>query len=372
VKPPLKVALVCDWLDGIGGAEQVLRELHGLYPEAPIYTSIYRPKKIDWFRDADVRTGWLNSVPVGLRKFIPFLRCRYFDRLDLTEYDLIISSSGAEAKGVRRREGAVHICYLHAPTQYYWQKYEDYLKHPGFGVLDPLARLMLKLMVGRLRKVDFEFARRPDYIVTASSYVQREIKRHYGRPSKIIFPPVDVAKFIEKPGRSRRGFVATSRQVPWKRLDLAVKACVELGEPLTLVGSGSEHKKLRKLARGREDIIKFLPTMDAKGVRSVLRESKGYIFPSLEPFGIAPIEALATGTPVIAFGEGGAIDYIDDGKNGILFKQQTVGSLRRAIEKLNKQKFDGGVVARSAQRFSSDRFKKEFKAFVESKIAAKQ
>lgn len=365
----MKVALVCDWLDGVGGAEKVLQEFHNLYPEAPIYTSIYRPKKIDWFRDADVRTGWLNAMPAASRKFIPFLRNAYFNRLDLTEYDLIISSSGAEAKGAKKRADAMHICYLHAPTQYYWQKYHDYMKYPGFGVLDPLARLVLRLTVGRLRKVDFEFAQRPDYIVTASSYTQAEIKKYYKRESTVIFPPVDVAKFANDKKRTiRRGFVTTSRQVPWKRLDLAVKACVELGEPLTLIGGGSEHKKLRQLASGHEDIIKFLPTMDAKGLKSVLCQSRGYIFPSLEPFGIAPIEALATGTPVIAFGKGGAIDYIDDGKNGILFRQQTVESLRTAIEKFNKSKFDSKTVAKSAKRFSDDNFRKVFLAFVNGKI----
>jgi len=363
----MKVALVCDWLDGIGGAEQVLKEFHNLYPEAPIFTSVYRPKKIDWFIDADVRTGRLNIFPTGLRKFIPFLRNAYFNRLDLSGYDLIISSSGAEAKGVKKRGDAVHICYLHAPTQYYWQKYDDYLRNPGFGFLDPLARLGLKLLVGRLRKIDFEFAQRPDFIVTASSYTKAEIKKYYGRESTVIFPPVNVAGFGSGKKSERWGFVATSRQVPWKRLDLAVKACANLSEPLTLVGGGSEHKRLQKLASGQPE-IKFLPTMGAADIKKILGKSKGYIFPSLEPFGIAPIEALAAGTPVIAFGEGGAVDYIDDGKNGVLFKKQTVASLIGAIKKFNKSKFDRGEVAKSAKRFSDGNFRKEFANFVKMKL----
>jgi len=370
-KKSLKVALVCDWLDGVGGAEQVLKEFHNLYRRAPIYTSIYRPKKIDWFRDAEVRTGWLNVVPAATRKFIPFLRNVYFDHLDLTEYDLIISSSGAEAKGVRKRADAVHICYLHAPTQYYWQKYHDYMEHPGFGVLDPLAKLALRLLVGPLRKADRKFAQRPDYIVTASSYTQAEIKKYYGRESTVIFPPVDIAKFANGKARAvRRGFVTTSRQVPWKRLDLAVKACVELNEPLTLIGGGSEHNKLQKMASGHENIIKFLPTMDAAGLRAILCKSKGYIFPSLEPFGIAPIEALATGTPVIAYARGGATDYIEDGKNGIFFEKQTTESLRAAIKKFNKSKFDSKTVAKSAKRFADNNFRKEFLSFIDDKIKA--
>ena len=363
----MKVALVCDWLDGVGGAEQVLRELHNLYPEAPIYTSVYRPKKIDWFAGADVRTGWLNVFPTGLRKSIPFLRNAYFNGLDLTEYDLIISSSGAEAKGVKKRADAVHICYLHAPTQYYWQKHAEYLDEPGFGLLDPLARAMLKLSVGKLRRVDFEFAQRPDFIVTASNYIKGEIKKYYKRESTVIFPPVDVAKFADKKKAVRCWFVVTSRQVPWKRLDLAVQACMNLDEQLTLVGGGSETAKLQKLAHGHDN-IRFLPTTDAVGIKKVLRESKGYIFPSLEPFGIAPIEALAAGTPVIAFGKGGATDYIDGGKNGVLFKDQTVESLQGAIKKFNKIKFKDGEVAKSAKRFSSEHFRKEFANFVKMKL----
>jgi len=364
----MKVALVCDWLDGVGGAEQVLKEFNKLYPDAPIYTSVYRPKKIDWFVGADVRTGWLNIFPTGLRKFVPFLRNAYFNRLDLTEYDLIISSSGAEAKGVKKRADAVHICYLHAPTQYYWQKYDDYLKNPGFGVLDPLARVALKLLVGKLRKVDFEFAQRPDFIVTASSYTKAEIEKYYKRESTVIFPPVNVARFSGGDKRGgRSGFVTTSRQVPWKRLDLAVSACVKLNEPLTLVGDGSEHAKLQKMAGGCEN-IKFLPTMDANGIKAILGKSKGYIFPSLEPFGIAPIEALASGTAVIAFGEGGAVDYIEDGKNGILFKQQTVEAVEKAIVRFNRTKFKSAVVAKSAKRFSDDNFRKEFSNFVKIKL----
>src|SRR5476649_1689319 len=142
----MKVAIVCDWLTGIGGAERVVLELHKLYPDAPIYTSQYDPEQLGWFAEADVRTGWLQKLPSGLKKFLPVLRAWYFSHLDLSDYDLVLSSSGAEAKGVKTDPQAVHISYIHAPTHYYWIRYEQYLKHPGFGRFDWLARLGLRLL----------------------------------------------------------------------------------------------------------------------------------------------------------------------------------------------------------------------------------
>jgi hypothetical protein len=160
----MKVAIVCDWLSGIGGAERVVLELHKLYPEAPIYTSQYEPKNIDWFTNADVRTGWLQKLPGSLKKFLPPLRAWYFSHLNLSEYDLVISSSGAEAKGVKTGPNTRHICYMHAPTHYYWARYDEYIKNPGFGYLDPLARFrnitdeILTLFILQLILTDSRFA----------------------------------------------------------------------------------------------------------------------------------------------------------------------------------------------------------------------
>ncbi|HEY1064214.1 MAG TPA: glycosyltransferase, partial [Candidatus Saccharimonadales bacterium] len=189
---PLKVAIVCDWLLGIGGAERVVLELHKMYPNAPIYTSQYDPRKIDWFADADVRTGWMQKLPKRLKKFFPVFRALYFSRLDLTEYDLVLSSSGAEAKAVRTRKDALHICYCHSPTHYYWTRYEEYLKNPGFGSFNFLARLGLRVLVGPMKRWDRHAASNPDIMIANSTHIQNMIKRHYKRNSTIVFPPVDV------------------------------------------------------------------------------------------------------------------------------------------------------------------------------------
>src|ERR1022692_1934704 len=191
-----KVAIVCDWLTGIGGAERVVLELHKLYPEAPIYTSQYDSSKIDWFEGADVRTTWLQRLPKSLKKFLPLLRAWAFSRLDLSEYDLVISSSGAEAKGVKTGPRTIHICYCHSPTHYYWIRHDEYLENPGFPFgLNWLARIGLKLLVEPLKRWDKRAARRPDYMIANSTHTQAMIKRFYRRDSSVIFPPVDTERF---------------------------------------------------------------------------------------------------------------------------------------------------------------------------------
>ena len=187
-----RIALACDWLTTPGGAEKVLLELHHMYPDAPIYTSQYKKKGINWFDDADVRTGWLQIFPAALRKFLGPLRQLYFSRLDLTDYDLIISVTGAEAKSLRAK---THLCYCHVPTQYYWQMYDKYVENPGFGPLNPLVRLAFKLLVKPLRKADYAAAQKPTQFITISTYAAAQIKKYYHRDSVIIAPPVEISKF---------------------------------------------------------------------------------------------------------------------------------------------------------------------------------
>ena len=375
----MKVAIVCDWLTNVGGAEKVLLRIHKLFPEAPIYTSKYDPKGIDWFDGADVRTGWLKIFPAKMRRILGPLRQLYFSHLDLSEYDLIISVTGAEAKSVKSgkwlaRHGkksvnpeGIHISYCHVPTQYYWQMYDDYVKNPGFGVLNPVVRFFFKLMVKPLKKADFKAAGRPDYFVTISEYAKEQIKKYYKREATVIHPPVEIEDFRKGSSDSDEDYyIVTSRQVNWKRIDLAVEACLKLERKLLVIGEGPEHRKLMEMAKG-SDLVKFLPTMKKEDLAWYLSRAKGYLFPSMEPFGIAPVEALATGCPVIAFGEGGARDYVIEGKNGVLFKKQTAKSLADAMKKFEKMKFARGKVSKTAEDFDEKRFDKEIKEFVREK-----
>ena len=413
----MKVAIVCDWLTNVGGAEKVLLRLHQLYPEAPIYTSQYNPKGIDWFRDADVRTGPLQKYPAKLRRVLGAKRQKWFSQLDLSEYDLIISVTGAEAKAVKsgkwlhahglpsKNPEGIHICFCHVPTQYYWQMYDEYVKNPGFGVMNPVVRAAFKKMVKKLKKEDYEAAQGPEYFVTISDYAKGLIAKYYKREAVVIHPPVEVDAFRVLMGpddmfrsrprpsgpspradgaKSRAAalrnavslkhdrhpstpyYITTSRQVNWKRIDLAVEACVKLGRKLLVVGEGPEHKKLVKLAQG-SDVVEFVPLVDKARLVELLAGAKGYLFPSLEPFGIAPVEALAAGCPVIAYGEGGALDYVHDGKNGVLFEKQTVKSLTEAIMRFEEMEFNSDVVAKSAREFDEKRFDKEIRKFVNEK-----
>ncbi|KKU20429.1 MAG: Glycosyl transferase, group 1 [Candidatus Saccharibacteria bacterium GW2011_GWA2_46_10] len=363
----LKVAIVCDWLIGTGGAERVVVELHRLYPDAPIYTSQYdgRLKKWfgdTWFENAEIRTLWTQKLPKVLRKFMPPLRALAFSRLNLSEFDLVISSSGAEAKFVKVKDGAVHITYCHAPTHYYWARYEQYLKQPGFGWFNPLARLGLKLLVGPMRRLDLKAASRPDYFVANSNYTQEQIKKYYGRDSVVIHPPVDIERFAKHnlPADKRHGYVTAGRQTPYKRIDLAVKAATKINLPLLVIGRGPEHKKLKRLA-GRN--VTFLRQTTDEKMAEHFGSAKGFIFPGIDDFGIVAVEALAAGTPVLAYGEGGALGYVDK-SSGMVFNRPSADNLASALDNFDKMSFDHQKIAENAKRFSATRFRAEMMKFL--------
>ncbi len=347
-----QVAIVCDWLTGIGGAERVVLELHRMFPDAPIYTSQYDPVALPWFKDADVRTTWLQKLPKSLRKFLPILRARSFSRLDLSNYDLVISSSGAEAKAVKTGPDTVHVCYCHAPTHYYWARYEAYLQEPGFGWLNPLARFGLKIFVGPMRKWDRRAAKRPDYLIANSTYTQKMIKKYYQREAHVIFPPVDTNRF-QLSNQPRRGFVAAGRQVPYKRLDLAVTACTQLDLPLTVIGNGPEHKALRGLAGSS---ITFVTQASDKEISGYFSRAQAFIFPGVDDFGIVSVEAMAAGTPVIAYKGGGALDYLLPGETGEFFDTASVESLKTVLKGFTSDAYTPSRIAKHAQQFSTSAF----------------
>ncbi len=364
-----KVAIVHDWLVG-GGAERVVEELHTLYPEAPIYTSYCSD---EWRRrlHGKVVTGWLQHFG-SIRKFLPLARIWWFSRLNLSEYDLIISSSGnGEAKGVKTREDATHIVYCHAPTHFYWRFYKHYLKNPGFGFFNPVARLGLRILVKPLRSWDYKAAQRPDFFIANSSHIQSEIKEFYGRNSVVIHPPIDTARFSRissKPSQPRNGFITASRQVPQKKFDLIIGACNELKLPLTVIGRGPEHNNLLKIAG---DTISFRTNVTDEEMPHLFAAAEAFIFAAYEDFGVTPVEALAAGTPVIAYKKGGALDYIQPGNNGEFFDVQSVPSLCTALQKFDARTYSERTVRSSAEKFSDQVFRDSFKRFVKTVIERK-
>ncbi len=355
-----RIAIVADWLTNMGGAEKVVLALHEAFPDAPIYTSQFAPDKMPAFKGADVRTTWLQNAPGPLKKmhkFFPMQRVRAFRDLDLSEFDIIISSSSAEAKQVRKtREDQIHICYCHTPVRYYWSHYDEYRKDPGFGKLNWIIRLAMPTFVPPLKKADYEAAQEVDVFIANSTEVQRRIKKYYGRLSTVIHPPVDVDRF--DPARERGDYyVALGRQVPYKRIDLAVSAATELNIPLKVYGNGSEHNHLVSIAG---PTVEFYTDRNGdasdKAVIDALNHAKGFIFPSEEDFGIVAAEALAAGAPVIALGRAGAKDIVEDGVSGVIFSDQTTESVANALRYAQSIEFLPGTLRRKAKRFDKSLF----------------
>lgn len=355
-----KIAIVADWLTNMGGAEKVVLALHEAFPDAPIYTSTYSPEAMPEFADCDVRTTNLQTMPKFLRKlhkFFPILRVRAFQELDLSEFDIIISSSSAEAKQVRKtRPDQVHICYCHTPIRYYWSHYNEYKADPGFGWLNPFIRLAMPLFVPILKKKDYEAAQQVDVFIANSTAVQQRIKKYYGKTSTIIYPAVETTRFT--PARKRDDYyVALGRQVPYKRIDLAVQAATDLGVTLKVYGNGSEHQKLTAIAGPTVEFYtdRFSDASDTN-VTEALNHAKGFIFPTEEDFGIVQVEALAAGAPVIALGRAGALDIVEEGVSGVLFKDQNADSLANAIRYAESIKFTPATLQRKAKRFDKTLF----------------
>lgn len=361
---PLKVAIVHDWLIG-GGAERVVYELHKMFPDAPIYTS-YATQEWQERLGGKVVTGWLQHFG-RLRKFLGVFRVWWFSHLDFTGYDLVISSTGnGEAKDLNVPKGTVHICYCHTPTHYYWRQYNQYLASPGFGLLDPLARLGLRLLVGPLRRRDKRASQKPDFFIANSTHIQSDIKQYYGRDSVVIYPPVDVSRFTVMSNDRRAGFVTVGRQAPAKHTSIIVEACTQLNVPLTVVGNGPEHKRLQKLAGSS---VTFAPPASDKDVAEYMGMAGAFLFASMDDFGITPIEAQASGTPVIAYKAGGALDYVTPGKTGEFFAEQTAESLARTIQAFKPENYDPNAIRTNAEKFAPEVFRRKFTELIDKALA---
>lgn len=364
-----RVAIVCDWLTNMGGAERVVLSLHKAFPDAPIYTSVFTPETMPAFKGLDIRTTYLQKLPTKLRarhQLFPLIRAHAFQNLDLSEYDIIISSASAEAKAVKKRKGAIHICYCHTPTRYYWSHYHEYKSSPGLGLLNPAVRVALPALVKVMRRIDLKAAKGVDHFIANSTEVQQRIKKYYHRDSTVIFPPIDIDRFRPtKPVKKEDFYLAVGRQVPYKRIDLAIAACNQLGRKLIVIGNGPTHEKLVAMAG---PTIEFKTNVDDQAIVDYFQKAKGLIFPSEEDFGITPVEAMSAGTPVIAYRKGGAQDYIQPDKTGTFFAEQTSESLTSAIRDFEKINFDDEKIMKYAERFSEGHFLKEVKSFVKEKF----
>lgn len=359
----MRVAIVSDWLTNQGGSERVIMALHQAFPDAPIYTSVYNAAKLPQFKDLKVQTSFLQHWPLARKKhqLFPTLRVRAFESFDFSEYDVVISATSAEAKGVITKPETLHIGYIYTPVRYYWSEHTRYIEHPGFGILNPLIKLIAPGQLTKMRQWDFAAAQRPDVLLGISTSVVERINKYYRRPAHVLFPPVEAAKFL--PGNNeRRGFVVLSRLIPYKRIDLAVQACKELNEPLTVIGRGSELKSLQAMA-GEQTT--FVNDASDEEVARALASARGFIFPGYEDFGITKLEAMAAGTPVIAYRGGGALDTVNEGKTGIFFNEPTVESLKTALQKFDHTNFNPARLRAHAETFDTHVFVRKFQQLVE-------
>lgn len=351
----MKVALVHDWMTASGGAEQVLLAFHELFPEAPIYTSYYFPEKLPQFAKAKVITSYLPTLPLLSRRdklAIPLMPAA-FEAFDLKGYDLIISS-GAFAKGVITHPGQVHMNYCHTPIRYIWGLGGD---TRNAGKWDSWLR---EKAAHTLRLWDVVSSERVDHFIANSSTVQARIKKIYRREAEVISPPVDTEKFVlsEAPGEY---YLSVGRLVAYKNVHLIAAACNGLRVPLKIAGSGPFARSVQMMAGGSRDIELLGRVSDAE-LKKLYAGAKAFIFAAEEDAGIVPLEAMACGKPVIAYGKGGVLDVVREGKEGVFFPEPNIDSIKEAISKFEGMQFDPHAIRKQAEHFSIQIFKEKIRA----------
>lgn len=368
----LKVALVHDWLVNYGGAEDVVSAILEIYPDADIYTLVHDKKKMKGrFEKNKIFTSRLQKIPFATRLYTKFLKFMpaVFEAFDFSAYDLVICSSSSCAKGVITPPSTAQVAYIHTPMRYAWDLFFDYQKRSG-----ALTRFFMDRWMPQIRLWDYVSAQRIDALFANSKYIARRIKKFWNRDALVIYPPVNVGYFNPTNNVAREDFyVFFSRLVPYKRADIAIDACAALGKKLVVIGGGSEAKKLQELAKGKSG-ISFTGRISDEKVRDYLQKCKALIFCAEEDFGIIPVQAQACGTPVIAFGKGGATESVLDKKTGVFFSEQTAASCAEAIKEFEKLEaagnFDAKKIVAHAKTFSRERFIKEFKAACQDALAA--
>jgi glycosyltransferase involved in cell wall biosynthesis len=360
----MRVAIVHDYLNQYGGAERVLEALHLLYPEAPVYTSIYDPPAMpDHYRQWDIRTSWMQRLP-GWRKHFRRYFLLYpsaFESFDLSAYDLIVSSSSAYAKGIIPAPGATHVCYCHTPMRFAWRT-RDYVAREQIRGIQG-AILPLTLTYARLW--DVLSAQRVDAFAANSREVAGRIARYYRRPATVIPPPVDLAPFDPCPPEPF--YLAGGRLIPYKRVELAVAAFTRLGLPLKVFGDGRDRERLERMAGPN---ISFLGWVDDLTRRDLFRRCQAFIFPGEEDFGITPLEAMAGGRPVIAYAAGGALETVVEGVTGRFFREQSAAALAAAVAEARHDRYDPCLIRSHAEGFGMEVFLERMRTLIAESRAA--
>ncbi len=367
-----RIAVVHEWFTSHAGSEKVVEQILKIYPNADLYSLVdFLPPDLRGFiQDKSVTTSFIQTLPFArhhFRSYLPLMPIAV-EQFDLSDYDVVISSHHAVAKGVLTRPDQLHISYVHTPLRYGWELQHQYLQQAGLtrGIKSALTRAILHY----LRLWDVASAHRVDYYVANSGYVARRIEKTYRRPAKVIYPPVDTQRFgasDEQVTHMTRDdfYLVVSRFVPYKRVDLAIAAFNQLGLPLVVIGDGDGRKALEKMAAPN---IRFLGKQSDLVVEDHMQRCRGLIFPPEEDFGITPVEAQAAGAPVIAYAKGGQAETIIHEHTGLLFSHQTVESLVHSVKRLHSStdQYEAATLRKNAERFSIARFQTQFRNFVEN------
>ncbi len=380
----MKLAVIHEWLVTAAGSERVLEQVVSLYPDADIFSLVdFLPaEERGIIFGKKVKTSFIQSLPFARKRYRNYLPLfpLAIESLDLSQYDVILSSSHAVAKGFKKNDRQLHICYCHTPMRYAWDLRDQYLRESGLdrGMKGLFARITLEY----LRRWDARTADRVDYFIANSQYIADRIKRSYNREARVIYPPVDIEKF-EYSGRKEDFYFTASRMVPYKKIDLIVEAFSAMPEKrLIVIGDGPDLGKVKAKAGKNINLLGYRPW---HVLRDYMQRARAFVFAAEEDFGIVPVEAQACGTPVIAFGRGGVLETVipllnaecgmrnemPDMPTGVFFDEQTPESLQTAVRLFESklEKFDGQQIRKNAIRFGTERFKREFKDFVDAKVA---
>ncbi len=358
----MQIAVVHDYLNQYGGAERVLEAIHDIMPDAPVYTSIYDVQAMPAFYQSwDIRVSWIQRLPYWRRLFRHYFMCYpfAFEQMNLQAYDVIVSSSSAFAKGVRPRPGAVHICYCHTPMRFAWQT-DQYIAREH---IRGLAKVVMQFLLRFVRAWDVRSARRVTHYIANSQVVAARIKQYYARDAVVIPPPVDLAPFEDVPPRDY--FLTGGRLVPYKRIDLAVKACTALNVPLVVFGDGRDKAELMANAGPS---VRFVGRVSDAERLKLFAECRGFLFPGEEDFGITPLEAMAAGRPVLAYRAGGALDTVIDGTTGLFFDAQDVAAVTAGLVAMQQHPWDAYAIRAHAEQFSRARFVARMRAFIDAHV----
>lgn len=360
----MKVALVHDYLSQDGGAERVLKALHEIYPQAPIFVLFHDENKISYLDQGKIRTSFLNRLPFINQIFQWYLPLMPLatERHQLQGFDLVISSSSGFAKGVITSPDTLHIAYCHTPARFLWGDGNNYLSDLKNN---RLIKIFLSVLTHRLRLWDQLSTDRVDHFIANSNTVRRRIQKYYRRGSEVIFPPIEASRF-QISSAVKNYYVAGGRLVPYKRLDLIIKVFNRLGWPLKIFGTGSEFPHLKKMAKSN---IEFYGKISEEEKIKLMSEAIAFIHPQKEDFGITPLEAMAAGRPVIAYNQGGATETVIPNETGVFFDKQTWESLLNTLLNFDHTTFDSAKIRAHAQNFSTGRFKTEMEKFINEQFS---